>query len=323
MRWHRLKAELLAAGTCRLTGSDASGFVAQSAAGPGAGGAGSVFFAKQGRRVRLAVSKNSPVELHHTGDGACILRYGSLECTGILEPPALHCPRQAYITVSGQCIYSCRYCPVPLTEGRVKTPDEIAALIATVADRIDAISVTSGIVGSIEEEEERVLAVLRRIMPSDVPVGVSIYPGPETPKTLYDAGVAEVKFNLEAATPALCREMCPEMSWEAVLYALDQSVALFGRGNVFSNVIIGLGETDAEMEDCIRLLTERGVIPVLRPLTPAAELAGYPVPQADRLLKIAGIHKRALQDAGLDTHNAETGCTFCTGCDIVPGRDCT
>ena len=75
---------------------------------------------------------------------------------------------------------------------------------------------------------------------------------------------------------------------------LDRSVELFGKNRVFSNVIIGLGETDAEMEACIRKLTSHGVIPVLRPLNPVADLAGTPRPSAERLKKILAIHGQAL-----------------------------
>lgn len=322
MRWVGLKAELLAIGSCRITGADAAGYIETSTAGPGAGGAGSVFFSKDGKRVRLSVSPDSPVEIRHGGEGKAHLLFGTMEADGILEKPALHCPRQAYITVSGRCIFSCRYCPVPLNDGREKSPEEIAMMIDTVRDRIDAISITSGVIGSVEDEEHRVIEVLKRIGRQSVPIGVSIYPGRNTPDLLYSEGVIEVKFNLEAATPKLFREMCPELSWDGIIASLDRSVALFGRGRVFSNVILGLGETDEEMEACIRLLTGRGVIPVIRPLTPAAAVASYKRPSPERLLRIAAIHRDALKDAGLDTVKARTMCTYCTGCDIVPGRDC-
>jgi len=321
MRWVELKAELVAIGSCRLTGVDASGYIESSSAGPGAGGTGSVFFSSGGKRVRLSVSLDSPVEIRHDGNGEAHLSFGRLEATGILEKPGLHCPRQAYITVTGRCIFSCMYCPVPLNEGRIKTPEEIAGMIESVRDRIDAVSITSGVVGSIEEEEQRVIGVLKRIGKQDIPIGVSIYPGPHTPDRLYSEGVSEVKFNLEAATPELFQERCPGLSWDGIIRSLDQSVTLFGRGNVFSNVILGLGETDEEMETCIRFLTERGVIPVIRPLTPAAAVASYRRPSAERLLRIADIHYDALKKAGLDTTKARTMCTYCTGCDIVPGRD--
>ncbi|WP_243671163.1 radical SAM protein [Methanoculleus chikugoensis] len=119
--------------------------------------------------------------------------------------------------------------------------------------------------------------------------GVSIYPpGPETPARLHALGVAEVKFNIEAATPRTLRKMCPGLSWEGIRESLSASVALFGRGRVYSNVIVGLGETDDDLERVMEDLAAIGVIPVLRPLTPpAAALADRPrPPAAERLLAL-------------------------------------
>jgi biotin synthase-related radical SAM superfamily protein len=130
-----------------------------------------------------------------------------------------------------------------------------------------------------------------------------------------------VKFNLEAATPELFSRMCPGLDYDLLWQVLDRSVHLFSKNHVFSNVIIGLGETDEELETCIKKLTSLGVIPVLRPLNPVAGLAGIPRPTAERLKKIFAIHERALTEDGLDPRLALTMCTNCAGCDLVPGRD--
>lgn len=105
------------------------------------------------------------------------------------------------------------------------------------------------------------------------------------------------------------------------MQALRESVALFGRNHVFSNVILGLGETDEEMECCIKDLCAEGVIPVIRPLTPAAGLSGYERPSAARIEKICAVHERYLAREKLDPARALTMCVACTGCDLVPGRD--
>ncbi|MCX6695964.1 MAG: radical SAM protein, partial [Methanoregula sp.] len=123
------------------------------------------------------------------------------------------------------------------------------------------------------------------------------------------------------ATPELFARMCPGLDYDRLWQVLDRSVTLFGRGRVFSNVIIGLGETDAEMEACICKLTVHGVIPVLRPLNPVAELTGMSRPSADRLQKLYAVHGQALDAAGLDPRQAMTMCTNCAGCDLVPGMD--
>ncbi len=321
MNWTELKAALLEQGGARVTGAPIDSFLERSRAGPGAGGPGSVFFADGDRRVRLAISPDSPVVIVHHGGGRAELRFNDKTFHGRLERIGLHCPRQAYFTVSEGCIFACRYCPVPSQEKHVKTPEEIVNLIEGVFDRIDAISITSGVVGSVEEDEERVLAVVDAVRRFNLPIGVSIYPIPETPRRLFDRGVAEVKFNLETATPALFAKMCPGLDREAIWDALSESVLLFGRNHVFSNVILGLGETDEEMRACIDELAAAGVIPVIRPLTPAAGLAGMARPGRKRLLDICSVHEQLLQEHGLDTRAALTMCTACTGCDLVPGRD--
>ncbi len=321
MDWLELKAALLETGEARLTGASAGGYISRSAAGPGAGGAGSVFFALGDRRVRLAIGDAGPVEISHAGGGAAILSFEGLRITGRIEPADLHCPRQAYLTVSGSCIFRCRYCPVPGIRGYRKTTDDIMQMIEPVRGEIDAISITSGVAESVEEEESCVANLVERLSGFGIPIGISIYPTSRSPDLFHSIGVTEVKWNIEAATPDIFHEMCPGLDYEAIWSALEASVPLFGRDRVFSNVIVGLGETDEEMETCIRNLTGIGVIPVLRPLNPVAGLRGKLRPTKERLLWLFRIHASALSEAGLDPCRAQTMCSACTGCDLVPGRD--
>jgi len=194
-------------------------------------------------------------------------------------------------------------------------------MVKSVRNRIHAISITSGVLINIEEEETYVLEVIKSLSAFNLPIGVSIYPTTMTPDRLKELGVAEVKFNLEAATPEIFSWLCPCLDYMMLLHVLERSVQLFGKNRVFSNVIVGLGETDEELETCIRKLTTRGVIPVLRPLNPVGGLAGTPRPSAERLKKIFAIHQQALSEGGLDPRQAMTMCTKCQGCDLVPGRD--
>jgi biotin synthase-related radical SAM superfamily protein len=321
MQWKELKSRLLACGSAKLTGQPAERFIAGSAAGPGAGGGGAVFFAMGGHRVKLALAPFSPIEIAHRGNGVADLYFDGNLISGNLLEPGFHCPDQAFITVTGSCIFNCRYCSVPRIGGRRKSISEILQMIESVRHRIHAISITSGVLESIEEEETYILEVVKHLAFFDLPIGVSIYPTEKTPEHLKDLGVTEVKFNLEAATPQLFEKMCPNLDYDLIWHVLDRSVELFGKNRVFSNVIIGLGETDAELEACVRNLTSRWVIPVLRPLNPVAELAGTPRPSAERLNRILAIHAEALEVEGLDPLLAQTMCTNCAGCDLVPGRD--
>jgi biotin synthase-related radical SAM superfamily protein len=272
-------------------------------------------------RVKLAINPLSAIEITHRGGGVADLYFEGKLVSGRLLEPGFHCPDQAFITVTGSCIFHCRYCSVPRIHGKRKTIEEIVRMVESVRHRISSISITSGVLSTIEEEESYVVQVIEHFAFFGLPIGVSIYPTEKTPDLLKDLDVAEVKFNLEAATPAIFSRMCPGLDYDLIWRALDRSAELFGKNRVFSNVIIGLGETDGELETCIRKLTSHGVIPVLRPLNPVAEMTGTPRPSAERLKKIFAVHEQALAAANLDAKCALTMCTNCAGCDLVPGRD--
>ena len=321
MQWTNLKSRLLAVGSAHLTGEPADRFIARSSAGPGAGGSGAVFFAMGSHRVKLALSQQSKIEIAHRGNGAADLYFDGQLYPGRILEPGLHCPDQAFITVTESCIFKCRYCPVPRRSGPRKSIDEIMRLVESVRHRISAISLTSGVMSSVEEEESYVIEVIKHLKFFGLPIGVSIYPTERTPERLHALGVLEVKFNLEAATPELFAGMCPGLDYDLMWRVLEKSVGIFGRGRVFSNILIGLGETDQELEACISRLTAAGIIPVLRPLNPVAEMNGSARPSAERLRKIFLIHTQALERAGLDPRDARTMCSNCAGCDMVPWRD--
>lgn len=321
MGWTELKTAVLAGGGCRVEGHLPPDAVARSTAGPGAGGAGAVFFSSGGRRVRIPLGGSGPALMAVQADGSATLRCDGETVEGRVEPVGLHCPRQAFVTVSESCVYDCAYCPVPGCRGPRKTVGEIVDLVGSVANSVDAIALTSGVAHSIEEEEAYVCRVVEALRRFELPIGVSIFPTPRTPERLAALGVTEVKFNLEAATPELFAALCPGLSYETVWEALAVSVPLFGRGHVFSNVIVGLGETDAELDALIDRLVGLGVVPVLRPLTPAARCSGLPRPSAARLARSARHLAAALDHAGIDPSVGRSMCGACTGCDLTAWRD--
>ena len=321
MQWKELKARLLSNGSAKLTGEPVEKYVARSTAGPGAGGSGSVFFSVDTHRVKLAINPQNPIEIAHRGNGIADLIFGDILVSGKLLESGFHCPDQAFITITGSCIFKCKYCNVPRLSGERKSIPEIVRMVESVKDRVSAISITSGVLTSVGEEESYVLEVIRHLTCFGLPIGVSIYPTEETPDRLKALGVTEVKFNIEAATPAIFEKMCPGLDYEILWSVLDRSVRLFGKNRVFSNVIIGLGESDEEMKACIDKLASHGIIPVLRPLNPVAGMTGTPRPSAERIRKIFSLHKQALAAAHLDPKMALTMCTNCCGCDLVPGRD--
>jgi len=317
------KALLLSVGTVQVAKPHASGRA--STAGPGAGGQ-SVFFQSGPHLARLSVTESSPLCLESREAGVAIMRDSQEIARGRLVEPLLHCPEQAYITVSERCIYDCKFCAVPKLAGGIKSSQTVLQMVEEAArtGHLQAISLTSGVEVSPQHEAERVAGIVRDLKRFGVPVGVSISPFPGVNQILKDAGADEVKYNLECVDPDLFLQVCPGISFQEIMDALREAVAIFGKNRVFTNIIVGLGESDELLRRSIDELTEWGVIPVLRAVFPHPLRAGetwMERPSAERLLELARYLKMALEKNGLDGGAALTGCYRCTGCDLTPGRD--
>ena len=317
------KALLLSVGTVQAAKPRAGGRA--STAGPGAGGQ-SVFFQSGPHVARLSVDESSPLRLESREEGVVILMDGREIAHGLLVEPLLHCPEQAYITVSERCVFDCKFCAVPKLSGGIKSKQTVLHMVEEAArtGSLRSISLTSGVEVSPSAEAERVAGIVRDLKRFLVPVGVSISPFPGVNQILKDAGADEVKYNLECVDPELFLQVCPGISYQEIMDALQQAVAVFGKNHVFTNIIVGLGETDELLRRSIDELAEMGIIPVLRAVFPHPLRAGevqMDRPSAKRLLDLARYLKTALEKNGLDGAAALTGCYRCTGCDLAPGRD--
>jgi biotin synthase-related radical SAM superfamily protein len=295
-------------------------------AGPGAG-LESFFLRSGGHRVRLSINKDSPLKVIRCCTDVVVIKDGKPIVTGRLEPVISHCPEQAYLTISGSCIYDCKFCPVPKLNGEVKVPDEILRLVkeAKRTGHLRAISLTSGVEKSPEDEVKKALSIVRALRALyDLPIGVSVYPTDTSSEELKEAGATEIKYNVETMDPEIFAKNCPGLSLEYVLKSLEKAVRIFGKNRVASNFILGLGESDECVLAGVTRLAEMGVIPILRPISPHPLRKGevkVERPSAERLLRLAKATKKVLGEQGLEADLAETMCLPCTGCDITPHRD--
>jgi len=321
------KAHLISVGTVKLPRScHPSGPI--STAGPGAG-ENNVFFCSGNRRVRLGVAERSPLRLVELGgDEVAIMEEGEEVARGHLEAPLFHCPEQAYITVSERCIYNCKFCAVPKLSGSVKSLEKVVEMVGEAKEtgRLKAVSLTSGVEHSPEEEAFRVAEIVRALRERhiDVPIGVSVTPAFRSSEILKEAGADEIKYNVECLDPEVFKVVCPGVSLDQIKAALKNAVNVFGRGKVFSNVIIGLGESDEALRKGIDELAEMGVLPGLRAVYPHPLRKGEIMmerPSKERLLSLAEFTRQALDRCGLRGDLAKTMCYQCTGCDLIPHRD--
>lgn len=321
------KAYLVSIGSVAVDESLLTGGLKTSAtAGPGAGGS-SIFISSGGHRVRLSINPASSLRVVPREGDVAIMQGDAIIASGRLERPLCHCPHQAYITISERCIYNCLFCPVPRLQGRVKTIEEIVSMVDDAAQSggLQSISLTSGVAESPENEVRYVVRIVRELRRMyDIPIGVSVYPTETSSADLFAAGACEIKYNVETMDPDIFARVCPGLSLPDILTALRGAVDIFGRNHVSSNFILGLGETDECVRNGVETLAGMGVIPNLRPISPHPLRQGEIAvlrPSAERLIRLAGVNREALERHGISVADSRTMCLPCTGCDLVPGID--
>jgi biotin synthase-related radical SAM superfamily protein len=322
-----IKAELLSLGKVDVEPSLLPR-PSHSTAGPGTG-LRSIFFKSGGHRVRLEINADSPLKMiEHNGD-VVILKDNKELVRGKIDPVVAHCPEQTYITISEQCMYDCKFCSVPKFQGKIKTLEEVLAIIEKVKNegKLTTIAFTSGVATTPENEIDRVVEYVKAVKKYNVPIGVAVYPTKNSSQRLRDAGVTEVKYNVETMDREIFERVCSGrkgQSLDFILSSLRDAVTVFGKNRVSSNIIIGLGETDECVRKGVEYLAKMGVIAVLRPITISPYRKGEisaTRPSPERLIRLTKMTHKILNTFDLDVTVSRTMCLLCTGCDLTPVRD--
>ena len=120
-----------------------------------------------------------------------------------------------------------------------------------------------------------VLALLREIRDATgLPVSLDTPPlGRSNMERLKKAGLDRISIPLDAATPKLFdkvkgRSAGGPYSWEEHMKALRTAVEVFGERKVYSNLIVGLGETEEEAVRLIQQLLDMKIRTALYAFTP-------------------------------------------------------
>jgi biotin synthase-related radical SAM superfamily protein len=137
------------------------------------------------------------------------------------------------------------------------------------------------------------------------PVSVSCQPlNASNIELLANAGVDRLGLALDTATEALFDKIKGKgaggsYSWKNQFDLLSEAIAVLGRGNVSTHVIVGLGESEKEAAKIIQICVDKGVVPALFAFTPIRgttlegncppSLESYRRVQVTRYLMIRGL----------------------------------
>jgi biotin synthase len=92
-------------------------------------------------------------------------------------------------------------------------------------------------------------------------------------KELAEAGADRISIALDAATEQLFSkvkgaETQSPYQWKHQHHALKEAVEIFGKNQVYTHLIVGLGETEKEITETIQQCTDSGIYPSLFAFTP-------------------------------------------------------
>jgi biotin synthase-related radical SAM superfamily protein len=331
------KAEILAQGRLLVPrGLKLPVPLSRSSAGPGAGGR--FLFLRLGAGiVRLEVVRDrpAPLELRERKGGFDIFRNGRVLARGVQPLSAgFHAPGQAFINLHDSCRFRCAFCTISGSkDGPAPARWELLIKDALRSGRVQAVAITTG-VPSTPSEACRDIARLTSSIRADfplVPIGVEPYTVKRSDiAALRRAGADELKLNIQCATRSIFERVCPDLDWNGIWRNLGSGVRLFGRGNVCSNLIIGMGETDEDVIITVEKLAAMGVAANIRPLRTGPlniealerALGESPVrPTAARLRRLASAQKKSFERHGMRTSLFRTMCHRCTACDLEPFKD--
>ena len=227
---------------------------------------------------------------------------------------------------------SCQFCAIEqsLDDGRTlvrKTPEQVAE-VAEAAVRLDGVRqlvLTTGTPNS-DDRGARIMAdtaraVKRRV---ELPIQAQCEP-PEDPLwyvRMKEAGVDSLGMHLEVVEPEVRRRVLPgksELSLERYYEAFAQAVAVFGRGQVSTYLLAGLGDSAEALIACSERLIGLGVYPFVVPFVPIAgtPLEGHPAPSTDFMVAIYSAVAERLHASDLRREAMAAGCAKCGACSAL------
>jgi radical SAM protein (TIGR04043 family) len=309
-----------------------------------------------GRRLSVPVEspyvKHSPYELRGENGSYWLEKNGSTLCkVGVRDSPKFYqfssrdgIPLQKIALLHGlDCLgstvvqncflwgsnQSCKFCGIGLSLKKglttaLKKPEQLAE-VAEVAHRYDGIThitLTTGSTRTAKSEIKHLAACTQAILAKvDLPIHAQFLPPQDMGllDELKESGVATIGIHIESFDPKVLAEAAPfklTIGFDRYRKSWERGVKIFGRNQVSSFVIIGLGESqDSVIKGC-RRLAEMGVYPYVVPLRPipGSEFETKTPPSPENMFSIYEQISKILDENGLSSKKSLAGCVRCGSC---------
>ena len=227
---------------------------------------------------------------------------------------------------------TCQFCAIgqSLAAGRTverKTPAQLAevAKAAVELDGVKHMVMTTG----TPPGNDRGAAILAESAAAvkaavDLPIQAQCEPPDDDAwfGRMKDAGVDALGMHLEAVTQEVRQRIMPgkaQVSLERYFSAFAAAVPVFGRGQVSTYILAGLGDSAAAILAICDRLIAIGVYPFVVPFVPIAgtPLESHAGPAPAFMHEILSPLARMLRDGGLKSTDIKAGCGKCGACSAL------
>ena len=262
-----------------------------------------------------------------TADGVPYWKIATLHGSDVLATTVLQkCVRY------GNRAKSCQFCAIgqSLAAGATvaeKTPAQLAE-VAKAAVELDGVQhavLTTGTPPS----DDRGAAVLARCSAAiraatAMPIQAQCEPPADFAwfGRLREAGVASLGLHLEAVSDEVRRRIMPgkaEVPLEVYFAAFEAAVGVFGRGQVTTYILAGLGDSHAQIVAMCERVAALGVYPFVVPFVPigGTPLADHPPPSAAAMSSLMRDVAGVLRRQALHSSEIQAGCGRCGACSTL------
>jgi radical SAM protein (TIGR04043 family) len=266
-----------------------------------------------------------------TPDGIPYWKIATLHARDVLATTVLQtCTRY------GNRATSCQFCAIGQSLAKKATiAEKTPAMLAEVAkaardlDGVTHVVLTTGTPATPDRGASVLADCARAIRKSSgLPVQAQCEPPADFVwfERLAAAGVDSLGLHLEAVTERVRRQIMPgkaEVPISVYLDAFAAAVKIFGRGQVSTYILAGLGDSEAEILDFCAVLVALGVYPFVVPFVPIAgtPLERHPAPTPDFMQRVLGGLAEMLGHAGMKSTDIKAGCGRCGACSSLRARE--
>jgi radical SAM protein (TIGR04043 family) len=227
---------------------------------------------------------------------------------------------------------TCQFCAIgqSLAAGRTierKTPEQLGE-VAKAAVELDGVThmvITTGTPASADRGAkilcESAIGVKSVV---DLPIQGQCEPPDDDAwfQRMRDAGIESLGMHLEAVTEAVRARIMPgkaQVSVERYFKAFGASVRVFGRGQVSTYILAGLGDGKEELLDVCQRLIRAGVYPFVVPFVPIAgtPLESHPAPSPEFMHAVLAPLAEMLSRVDMKSSDIKAGCGRCGACSAL------